>query len=374
MPGTIPKLEMTELTKNQHFVPRSLLRHFATGNDEEVHIFDSTRNRVRPSSIRKVLAQNYFYDDDNTVEKFLAEKVEGPAAAAIDSIVKYPSQPIKPRHAELLTFIAVQMARTPGSQRDALDFVDGFNSMIFEQYAEINGHPSESVRNLKWRPTDARVMRNQLLLRSVLHRWLLEDLSWHVLSNDTDLPFVISDHPAILFNWYLRDSGDPGYTGMTKNGVQIFLPLSPFVTLVLNDESTYKLGTKGSNHTVLIERRDIELLNSLQFRSRQDFIVYPAATHTDYVTRSCAKIPPSSLMRAHAGRTNPLETHDEKLSSYVYVWREQARYKQWLSLCKIKRRVTKKPVESRDRRPETVAAQLAAMRDIFAAAAGSRER
>ncbi|AIT20998.1 hypothetical protein BTN_671 [Burkholderia thailandensis E254] len=355
---------MDDLTRNQHFVPQLLLRHFET-SDEEVQIFDSTRNKIRTSSIRRVFSRNKFYDDDNAVEKFLAEKVEGPAAEAVNSIVASPNQAIEPGLPALLTFIAVQMARTPGTQTQALDFVDGFSSMVFEQFAELNGHPIESVRNLKWRPTDERVMRNRLLLRSVLNRWLLEDLSWHVLSNSTDLPFVISDHPAVPYNWYLRNSDDPSYTGMTKIGVQIFLPLSPSVTLALIDKSIYKFGEKGSGHTVLHDKRDVDLLNSLQFRSRQDFIVFPLAMDANYVKRSCVEIPASSLVRACASRTDPVPTGDDKLSSSLCVWRTQARYEQWLSVCKIKRRVSKMAVECRDRRPETVAAQMAAARDLF---------
>lgn len=358
-------MELGELTKNQHFVPQFLLRHFATGRDEDVQIFDSTRNKVRSSSTRRVLSQNNFYDDDNAVEKFLAEKVEGPAAAAVNSIVADPNRAIEPGLPALLTFIAVQMARTPGTQSQALDFVDGFSSMIFEQFAELNGHSIESVRNLKWRPTDERAFRNRLLLRSVLNRWLLEDLSWHVLSNGTALPFVISDHPAVQYNWYLRNSEDPSHTGMTKRGVQIFLPLSPSVTLALIDKSVYKFGDKGSSHTVLNDKEDVELLNSLQFRSREDFIVFPPAMDVGYVTRRCAEIPAGSLVCAHGGRTEAVPVSDDKLSSHVYVWRTQARYGQWLSVCKIKRRVSKSVVECRDRRPETMAAQMAAARDLF---------
>jgi hypothetical protein len=354
-----------ELTKNQHFVPRLLLRHFATGQDEDVQIFDSTRNKIRFSSIRRVLSRNNFYDDDNAMEKFLAEKVEGPAAATINSIVADPNRAIEPGLPALLTLIAVQMARTPGTETQALGFVDGFSSMMLEQLAELNGHSIESVSKLKWRPTDERALRNRLLLRSVLNRWLLEDLSWHVLSNGTDLPFIISDHPAVQYNWYLRNSDDPSYTGMTKCGVQIFLPLSPSVTLALIDKSVYKFGAKGSGHSVLNDQSDIELLNSLQFRSRKDFIVCPPTMDVGYVTRSCAEIPASSLVCPHAGRTEAVNVSGDKLSSTVYVWRTQARYEHWLSVCKIKRRVSRSVVECRDRRPETMAAQMAAARDLF---------
>ncbi|WP_175975347.1 DUF4238 domain-containing protein [Burkholderia sp. BCC1047] len=316
---------------------------------------------VHGSILSRIRASTKF----GAVQKFLAEKIEGPAAAVIDSIVANPEQVIKPGLPALLTFIAVQMARTPSSQTEALDFVNSFGGQVIEQVAALNGLPIESAKSLRLRPTDERAMRNHLLLRSTLNRWLLEDLSWHVLSNETNLPFVISDHPAVLYNWYLRDSDDPGYTAITKSGVQIFLPLSPSITLALIDKSVYKFGEKGSSHTVLSHRRDVELLNSLQFRARQDFIVFPRSLDEHYVARRCASIPANSLMTAHSGRTDPVPAGGDKLSSTVYVWRMQARYDQWLSFCKIKRRVSKKSLGCRDRRPDTTAAHIAAARDLF---------
>lgn len=351
---------MEKLTINQHFVPQFLLKHFSSGTDQVVQVLDSTRQKHRDTSIRRVLSQNYFYDNDNTVENFLAEKIEGPAASIIDSIVEAPMRPIEAGNPALLTFIAVQMARTPGTKVQALSAIDGFSGVLFRQHAEIKGYPIEEVENLKWRPSDDRSLHNRILLRSTTHRWLLEDLSWHVLSNNTELPFVISDHPVVQYNWYLRASDAPSQTAMTKRGVQIFLPLSPSVTLALIDKDIYKFGEKRSIHSVLNDRKDIELLNSLQFRSRQDFVVFPVGMDPKYIDRKCQEIPANSLFRANTVQTKSTDLGDEKRSFEVCVSREQTQYQHWLSLSKIKRRVSKKTVQCVDRRTE--------MKDQIAAA------
>jgi len=64
---------MSQITKNQHFVPQSLIKHFSEG-DEVVYVYDSKRNILRPpTSVARVLSENYFYDRDNLVENFLAQ-------------------------------------------------------------------------------------------------------------------------------------------------------------------------------------------------------------------------------------------------------------------------------------------------------------
>ncbi|WP_371130321.1 DUF4238 domain-containing protein [Hydrogenophaga sp.] len=176
---------------------------------------------------------------------------------------------------------------------------------------------------------------------------------------------TFSDHPVVHYNWYLKDSNDPGYTGITKRGVQIFLPLSPSVTLALIDKSVYKFGEKGSRCTELHDKRDVELLNSLQFRSRQDFIVFPLGMDAGYVQRCCTDLPADSLGSVHASRTDPVPISDNKLSSYVIQWRRQVSYANWLTVCRIKRRVSKRVVECFDRSPENVAAYQTAVRELF---------
>ena len=139
---------MSGLTKNQHFVPRLLLKNFATGADGMVQVFDSTRQVARRSSVRGVLAQNFYYDDDNAIEKFLAEEIEAPAAPVISAIIADPGRVIPRRQPALTGFLMAQLARTPGMYAEALSFVDGFTKMLLEQYAELNGLARESVSTM----------------------------------------------------------------------------------------------------------------------------------------------------------------------------------------------------------------------------------
>lgn len=348
---------MAEVTKNQHFVPRLLLRHFAGGEDGTVQIYDSVRGVLRPAtSIRRVLSQNYFYDDDNVVEQFLAKHVEGPAAPIIGAIVASPDSPIQAGCIDLLRFISVQMNRTPQALDTALEWIDKYTGTLFQRLGELNGFSAEDMAGIKLKVTDERALLGRQTIEGALNWPLLKDLSWHVLSNGTELPFVISDHPVVHYNWYLRSSNNPSYTSLTNFGVQIFLPLSPSVTLALIDKSTYKFGSKGSHHTELSNASDVEILNGLQFRARQSFVVFPESMDAGYVTNQCGKISMNSLFESHAWSSVPVDVGGDKLKSTHAVWRTQATLPKWISVSKIKRRVAKKTLMCRDRKPEVVEA------------------
>ncbi|TOB19389.1 hypothetical protein CGK11_23335, partial [Vibrio parahaemolyticus] len=105
---------MKNTTRNQHFVPRCLLKNF-TSDDNVVNIYDSYRGKLRnPTSIDRVLAENYFYDRDNVVENFLAEYIEEPASRVLKMFRGESNAPLDSKaQIDLLRFIVVQLNRTP---------------------------------------------------------------------------------------------------------------------------------------------------------------------------------------------------------------------------------------------------------------------
>ncbi len=79
-----------QITKNQHYVPQCLLKHFGCDakKSNKINVFDIDRSTVRYNqSIKEVFSQNYFYDKDNLIENFIANQIESPASKIIDAIV-----------------------------------------------------------------------------------------------------------------------------------------------------------------------------------------------------------------------------------------------------------------------------------------------
>lgn len=342
---------MLHITRNQHFVPRSLIKNFSKAG-EVVYVYDSKRNISRPpTSIARVLSENYFYDRDNLVENFLAQSIEGPAAPIFENIAANPTMPITCNRADLLRFITVQLNRTPSALSATMQNIDNFTSSLIRQIGELNGFDKEATEKIKLVSNDPKAVLGQQTVEGALNWPLLDDLEWHILINKTDASFVLSDHPVVYYNWYLRNSNNLAYTSLTSCGLQIFLPISHSITLCLYDRKIYKFGDKNSHFSFVDELTDVLLLNELQFRSRESFVVYDSKAQTDYVIKSCEKFPGSSLHQNRSWTSKPEPSGNDELKSTHINYRTQLNFNHWLSMSKIKRRMSKKAIECYDRNP-----------------------
>lgn len=77
-----------QITKNQHYIPQSLLKHFSdNGSLFEVLTLEK---KIFPTRIDKTMCENYTYEHDqlpvNTVEKFFS-RIEGITAPAVEQLI-----------------------------------------------------------------------------------------------------------------------------------------------------------------------------------------------------------------------------------------------------------------------------------------------
>lgn len=204
---------------------------------------------------------------------------------------------------------------------------------------------------MKFVLNDPKTILGQQTVEGALNWPLLDDLEWHVLINKTDVSFVLSDHPVVHYNWYLRNSNSLAYTSLTSCGLQIFLPISHSVTLCLYDRKIYKLGDKNYHFSFVDKISDVLLLNELQFRSRESYIVYDSSAQADYVIKSCEKFSESSLHQNRSWTSKPEASENDEIRSTHINYRTQLNLNRWLSMSKIKRRISKKTIECYDRNP-----------------------
>lgn len=138
-----------QITKNQHYVPQCLLKHFSylQKSKKKINIFDITKASVRYNQqLTKVFSQNYFYDKDNSVETILSDKIESPASTIIDEIVKDDfsilSSPENWIH--LLKFISTLIHRTPEAEEKLLSFIQTNFQSFAKELLRLNNFPSEA--------------------------------------------------------------------------------------------------------------------------------------------------------------------------------------------------------------------------------------
>ncbi|EGQ8028846.1 DUF4238 domain-containing protein [Vibrio vulnificus] len=344
---------MTQIAKNQHFVPKCLLKNFLS-NDQSINIYDSSRRKLRPPTIvDRVLAENYFYDKDNLVENFLAEHIEAPASKVLKVFRnEEPAAPINAEsHIAIVRFLLVQLSRTPSAHQTSLTNIDNLFDELIRQIGRLNGFDEDIIDSVKFSLNDPKDVLRMQTLDAALKVPLILDLEWHFLINGTTTDFVISDNPVINYNWYLRNSDKIDRTALTKRGTQIFLPISKNITLCLYDSKVYKMGTKHSHYTTISAESDVRLLNELQFRSRQSYIVFSSTEAANYVQSECEKIPSNSLYE-HKVNSQMTDAGNEQVKSRIVQWREPHIFSSWLSFCKIKNKLLKRGLCNDNRQPE----------------------
>lgn len=343
---------MPKITKNQHYVPRLLIRNFAS--EDKVWTYDHSREILRFTKPEGVLSENFFYDKDNRVENFLCT-VEGLAAPKISQILAKPTEKIPRQDIDLLRFMLVQLGRTPSAYETAKWNLKSYTDSYMRQQLEILGHNPKEYEGLSIELKDEKDLLRLSAVGSALNWPLIKDLDPHVFINKTPLDFVLSDNPSCFYNWYLKDEVGMWATGLTKFGVHIFLPISNRLMLTFYDSRTYKVGTGRGAFTNLNALEDVRLLNSLQFRNRKSSVIFTSTSQTQYVKDSCHRLEPDSLFQNNWGTTEPVAIGGDNLTSQHFIWRSQRRLGRWLSVVKVKRKAHRFLNREQDRDPIFVA-------------------
>lgn len=325
-----------KITKNQHYVPQFLLRHFScdTTRIKRINIFDINRSAVRNQSIEKVFSQNYFYDKDNRVENFINENIEAPASRVIDEIANGNFNVIDTESSVLHRFILSLFYRTPEAVERASKFVNSQLESGVRELLNLNGFdPKAGEGSFKFRRDR---LASLLTVQGTLDSIILEDLKYHIIKNETQLEFYISDHPVFIYNWLYRNLEHPGVTSLTSLGLQIFLPLSPKLTLCLYDPKVYKYGQRNLV-TCISDSNDVDTLNSFQIVNADSIIGFCKRESETNLKHLYGKHKDTTLHQYESGVLSIRSEGKGKIRSTHYVFTRQAKLKKMPSFVKIRK-------------------------------------
>jgi hypothetical protein len=252
--------------KNQHFVPQFLLRNFSPNSQEkakakEINLFNiSSKSFKRSVSLKDQASKDYFYGRDLEIDNALTD-IEHICSIFINSILEELSLPALgsiPRK-WLLIFIFTLYTRTLSIAKET----DEISRKLKESILSID---SESLSELEKSTNLSLTQLVQMTLGlSIEILPLVTDLYWKLIINETGQPFIISDNPVVLYNQFLEPRRKHGRnTGMASKGLELFLPISPQLTLVLFDKDVYKIGTRNKDCIRTKASSDIKVLNLLQ--------------------------------------------------------------------------------------------------------------
>lgn len=261
---------MNNRVKNQHYVPQFLLRNFSSRTRKFIWAFDKKErynlsNRIRERPIKKVASEEFFYDvfkNDGfkTFEDEL-EKAENTSAPIINKIIKTRSikdLTIEERR-DLSFFVTIQNFRTKGQLLQTEAFMNKMSEQIRDK------------ANIVVPEVDSSIIWFSILEQSKNFYPILFDKVWMLCECDNQ--FMISDNPVSLQNT-INTSEIIGTLGLDSYGIEIYLPISPSLTICLFCEKYFK--EKGHKNKVLpnlkCKEENVENLNCLQILNSERFI------------------------------------------------------------------------------------------------------
>jgi hypothetical protein len=225
----------------QHYVPRFLLRQFGNGNKEHVHVIDKqSGNQFSFSASKKsaisVAAEYGMYDfefngDSLTIEPGLAD-LETQAADYVSRIVKEKRLDLDDpmERVTLARFLAVQMVRTRAIQETQADLMGRLREWLEKEVATQEFFAPDPFVGEGENAAKA-FMAKMICNAPKDYGPALLEKDWLLIATEEKHPFLMGDHPFAMVNDV--DLPGRGNLGITCEGIQIYLPLSPTLALAL---------------------------------------------------------------------------------------------------------------------------------------------
>jgi len=132
--------------KNQHYLPRGIIRAFGLGKKNQ-QIFFINKRTGRPAektNIKNVACINHFYDFENTnnsLEVDFFGKIDSAASKIIKSLLQIDdiSEFDRTLSEELALFVASQICRVPRIYKNLNAFKTAFNEQISKDFEVFDG-------------------------------------------------------------------------------------------------------------------------------------------------------------------------------------------------------------------------------------------
>ena len=330
--------EIMVAKRKQHYVPQFYLRLFQSA-PQRIHLYDLGGMEPRRNvGIRGQCYRRYFHGRDSNLEDALGES-ERILSASLRRVVKSLELPPQGSedHRSLLAFVGLQHLRT---QKSVTGFGDIIDKTLVRAFGDINDAPDELVPEL----TDL-LMTSLSMLPNVLE--LIGDLKAHLVVS-RHAAFITSDSPVHIYNQYCEGISDKGITGLASRGLQMFLPLSPSLLLILYDGRTYKIRSsaeRSSGRSIRGSSPDVDQLNLVQLLSAERNVYFHDWMQHEDITRLIPRF--DGLRIAAPGTVREFQQDDDPNRSLLVMFSRMVNVSLNLSFMTIKKRATRIPLRRR---------------------------
>ncbi|WNJ87943.1 DUF4238 domain-containing protein [Bosea sp. 685] len=256
--------------KQQHYVPKATLRHFACDPDRQpkprlINLINISRGKVvRGASLADQCYRDYFYGKDTRVEKALGG-AEGYFASLVRKMITTRS--IDERDGwHLVQMVSLQRGRTLRAEQE----LNGMTDKMIKLFM-FNKIGEDDLRRVRIGLEGAARLN---VAQSLAISPMLLDLKRFLIVNETSVPFVIADNPVVSTNWFGRKNDPRRMVGIARSGLQMILPLTPKFALMMHDNNVYN-AESDHNVIALANSAEASALNELQWMNAYQNVYSP---------------------------------------------------------------------------------------------------
>ncbi len=216
--------------KKHHYVPRFYLKRFSH-NGKSINLWNlPSRRKILSANLKSQCYRSYFYGKNLDVELALGEVEVGAAQIfrVIDQCCALPPHSSMD-HKFLVLCVLMQHGRTVYTADVLNEMNDKLMKHLLAPRAKAKGIDLSKVK-IGYKDV------GRVSLGLAMQNYpILFDLDYKLLINETDVEFVTSDNPVVLYNQLFSFRTYISNTGLATKGLQIFFPISPRYTLLFFD-------------------------------------------------------------------------------------------------------------------------------------------
>lgn len=336
-----------QITKDQHYVPRSYLKNFATvigtGKKEKAFVsFYQFDGAILKEDIptKSICYKSYFYGEDGEIEKDFSIR-EAKWATVLRDIMIMKSYELTSEQEELIKEFAVyQFCRTMATH----NFVKASAEELLTVHITKSFHfdpGDEIVRNMVKEKVEDEITPSLLIENCNDLVFELDDLGIAVIRFNTRESLITSDMPVLALNPF----GVSG-VGMAMVGVFIIIPIAPHVAVAIYDKKVY---LKCRPYMEIANDNDVINLNKYQIVNAEERIIALTANDLQIASGYADALEQRDKLQ----RLQKVDSSYDGFGTFFAIHTRRIPYVFDLSFCALPRIIKKVPKECRDLFPRT---------------------
>ncbi|KKL27076.1 hypothetical protein LCGC14_2388810 [marine sediment metagenome] len=233
-------------TKHTHIVQKEYLKNFSFVENSKPFIwrFNKATGTIKKLPIKVVAVENYFYPQ--MIEEWLANEIESKGIALIKRIIDNQSIDFlnESEKEAVARWMLVQDLRTREYRHELKFGFEAFTKLIVEKDFIPHQYPELKEKKFSMEIDEQVIKELQMGMMKRFEKLapVIAKYHWCICINNTGKSYFTSDHPIVKDNSYINSikklTGKKVLNqglGYFSEGIEIQLPLSPELCLILYD-------------------------------------------------------------------------------------------------------------------------------------------